>query len=933
MNKRVASKDKNRSFAVPSRYAAGKPRLRMTARFVFILTSGFWLLASAAHAQTLVQIADTLYNADGSTANGRMVISWDPFTTSDNATIDGGTISYTIPASGVDAGKIDVSLAPNIGAIPSGTSYRVRYYLANGASYLENWVVPASGPATIAQVRTLTTPIPIPTVNLSQVVGGTASRCARWNSSGVLSSHTGDCGAGGGGGGHTVEEEGTPLASRTNLNFVGGAITATDDALNDQTDVTVVIDDSTVPNNITIDLATLATTATTATTANAGDSATGFFSTGAIEVAVGGTGAAPTAGDQVLTSDSISGATWKTVPDCNTNNLLTYTAATNTWGCEADDGAGGGAPIGVQYVVGASDATLTAEKILTDGAGIDTVLAGADGGTATIGLDYAQTLAGNPALAVSAAIFSDDCPGGGFLSEGSTANTNEQLHCFISADGADTTGEITENAATQTLTNKTITAANNAVEADDLICTNCIGPTEITDLTLGTDTAGNYLAAVTGDTEIVVTGAAGEGATQALSIASTITRDTELISAAVNAQVGTTYTYLTTDVGKLVTHTNAGAIAATLPVASGAGFTSGFFMDVQNRGAGTLTITPTTSTIDGAASLALTTGQGVRIFSDSTNYFTQRGVGGAGGGAPTDATYITQTANGSLSAEQALSALASGIMRVATTTGVITSLGDVLPVANGGLNLSAATDNNTPVGNGTTWESKTLPDCPDTTGNHLNFNQATNTYSCGATSGGGGSSSRLLATGDFYVLGSGGIQQAFSSIQAGSNTAGAMLIEKVWFPGGVVNNLSFEVTTAGVGTTDQMEVAIYNAAGTSVVLRSGVLCGDSTPSVSSIGGKNVTATSVDCSTSTQEDAGFGTDFAAGYYWRATCSNTTVIVVRAFPASADISLLTNADGFARYGRATAQWGTNTGCPATLPTVTAGNFGRPAIQVSR
>jgi len=45
-----------------------------------------------------------------------------------------------------------------------------------------------------------------------------------------------------------------------------------------------------------------------------------------------------------------------------------------------------------------------------------------------------------------------------------------------------------------------------------------------------------------------------------------------------------------------------------------------------------------------------------------------------GGGAPTDATYITQTADGDLSAEQALAALSTGIMRVATTTGVITSL-------------------------------------------------------------------------------------------------------------------------------------------------------------------------------------------------------------------------------------------------------------------
>lgn len=42
--------------------------------------------------------------------------------------------------------------------------------------------------------------------------------------------------------------------------------------------------------------------------------------------------------------------------------------------------------------------------------------------------------------------------------------------------------------------------------------------------------------------------------------------------------------------------------------------------------------------------------------------------------APTDATYITQTPSASLSAEQALSALATGLMQVTTTTGVISSV-------------------------------------------------------------------------------------------------------------------------------------------------------------------------------------------------------------------------------------------------------------------
>lgn len=99
----------------------------------------------------------------------------------------------------------------------------------------------------------------------------------------------------------------------------------------------------------------------------------------------------------------------------------------------------------------------------------------------------------------------------------------------------------------------------------------------------------------------------------------------------VNAQTGTSYTYLSGDRAKLVTHSNASAIAGALPQATGA-FGSGWTMFVQNRGVGTLTITPTTSTIDGTTTLALTTGQGALVVSDGTNYFTMRGVGGAGGG-------------------------------------------------------------------------------------------------------------------------------------------------------------------------------------------------------------------------------------------------------------------------------------------------------------
>lgn len=58
---------------------------------------------------------------------------------------------------------------------------------------------------------------------------------------------------------------------------------------------------------------------------------------------------------------------------------------------------------------------------------------------------------------------------------------------------------------------------------------------------------------------------------------------------------------------------------------------------------------------------------------DAATFASVNNLGGGGGGAPTNATYITQTPNGSLSAEQALSLLSTGIMTVTTSTGVISS--------------------------------------------------------------------------------------------------------------------------------------------------------------------------------------------------------------------------------------------------------------------
>jgi hypothetical protein len=66
------------------------------------------------------------------------------------------------------------------------------------------------------------------------------------------------------------------------------------------------------------------------------------------------------------------------------------------------------------------------------------------------------------------------------------------------------------------------------------------------------------------------------------------------LSLTINAQTGTSYTVLDGDCGKLVSVNNASAVAVTLPQANGSTFISGWSADFLNKGAGTVTVTPTT---------------------------------------------------------------------------------------------------------------------------------------------------------------------------------------------------------------------------------------------------------------------------------------------------------------------------------------------------
>lgn len=121
------------------------------------------------------------------------------------------------------------------------------------------------------------------------------------------------------------------------------------------------------------------------------------------------------------------------------------------------------------------------------------------------------------------------------------------------------------------------------------------------------------------------------GVTTACSQANITTSGTLSEAHCINAQTGASYAIVDGDRAKLITASNAGAQAYTIAQAGAASaFQAGWFTEIKNistGAAGIVTITPTTSTINGVATLVLLPGQTAKIVSDGTNYQVTAGVG------------------------------------------------------------------------------------------------------------------------------------------------------------------------------------------------------------------------------------------------------------------------------------------------------------------
>ena len=99
-------------------------------------------------ATTTVQ--GTVYRADGTPAQGALLVSWTAFVTANGQAVAAGHTTVTVGADGFAS----LALAPNAGASPAGSYYTVVYHLSDGTVSHEYWTVPATPTATIAGVRT-----------------------------------------------------------------------------------------------------------------------------------------------------------------------------------------------------------------------------------------------------------------------------------------------------------------------------------------------------------------------------------------------------------------------------------------------------------------------------------------------------------------------------------------------------------------------------------------------------------------------------------------------------------------------------------------------------------------------------------------------------------------------------------------------------------
>ena len=105
-------------------------------------------------APSTTTVTGTVYLANGQPGAGTLVLSWPTFTTAAGQLVVADSTTVTIPTDGF----VSVNLVANQGSTPAGEYYTAVFYMSDGSTHTQYWVVPAAASATLAAVQSQVMP-------------------------------------------------------------------------------------------------------------------------------------------------------------------------------------------------------------------------------------------------------------------------------------------------------------------------------------------------------------------------------------------------------------------------------------------------------------------------------------------------------------------------------------------------------------------------------------------------------------------------------------------------------------------------------------------------------------------------------------------------------------------------------------------------------
>jgi hypothetical protein len=133
------------------RVACGQMRQSpaVVALIAVVLLGANLVQMAGAQAVSTTTVQGTVYLANGQAGSGTLHLSWPAFTTANGQAVAADSMTVAIAADGF----VSVNLAPNLGATPAGLYYTAVFYMSDGTTSTQYWVVPSAAQASLAQVQ------------------------------------------------------------------------------------------------------------------------------------------------------------------------------------------------------------------------------------------------------------------------------------------------------------------------------------------------------------------------------------------------------------------------------------------------------------------------------------------------------------------------------------------------------------------------------------------------------------------------------------------------------------------------------------------------------------------------------------------------------------------------------------------------------------